>query len=79
VSRVIGANKLLEIWLDGYCSGINTAACRSGMPEDEAHALAYDECHSIQRDPIAIEQLKAEVLERINGVDTGPKTIRTYG
>jgi hypothetical protein len=77
--RVATNERLLEIWLDGMASGIATEAMAHGATAYEAQRTAQATVAGISRDPIAREQLINEIHERLDGVDSGPKTVRVYG
>lgn len=76
---------LLDIRLDGITTGYATAmltiAVAAGMSQDEAERYADDEADrallAIKRDPLAMEEQRREVRERLAGVDSGPRTVRT--
>ena len=80
-----GLELLLDIRLDGITTGYATAmltiAAASGMSQDEAERYADDEADrallAIKRDPLAMEEQRREVRERLAGVDSGPRTVRT--
>lgn len=80
-----GLELLLDIRLDGIATGYATAmlmiADASGMSQDEAERYADDETDrallAIKRDPLAMEEQRREVRERLAGVDSGPRTVRT--
>ena len=80
-----GLELLLDIRLDGIATGYATAmfmiAVAGGMSQDEAERYADDEADrallAIKRDPLAMEEQRREVRERLAGVDSGPRTVRT--
>ena len=80
-----GLELLLDIRLDGIATGYATAmltiADAAGMSQDEAERYADDEADrallAIKRDPLAMEEQRREVRERLAGVDSGPRTVRT--
>ena len=81
-----GLELLLDIRLDGIATGYATAmfmiAVASGMSQDEAERYADDEADrallAIKRDPLAMEEQRREVRERLAGVDSGPRMIALY-
>lgn len=81
-----GLELLLDIRLDGIATGYATAmfmiaVTAAGMSQDEAERYADDEADrallAIKRDPLAMEEQRREVRERLAGVDSGPRTVRT--
>ena len=81
-----GLELLLDIRLDGIATGYATAMfmianVAAGMSQDEAERYADDEADrallAIKRDPLAMEEQRREVRERLAGVDSGPRTVRT--
>lgn len=81
-----GLELLLDIRLDGIATGYATAMLTiavavAGMSQDEAERYADDEADrallAIKRDPLAMEEQRREVRERLAGVDSGPRTVRT--
>ena len=80
-----GLELLLDIRLDGFATGYATAmfmiAVAAGISQDEAERYADAEADrallAIKRDPLAMEEQRREVRERLAGVDSGPRTVRT--
>lgn len=78
-----GLELLLDIRLDGIATGYATTmlmiAVAAGMSQDEAERYADDEADrallAIKRDPLAMEEQRREVRERLAGVDSGPRTV----
>ena len=67
---------LLDIWLDGFVSGLSTAA--QGLTNcsgEEADQFADEIAKSMRDDPAAMEMIRREVFERVMGmVDANPAT-----
>ncbi|WP_157680190.1 hypothetical protein [Mycobacterium dioxanotrophicus] len=60
---------LLDIWLDGFTSGLTTAAQNlSGCGGDMADKFADDVVIGIKKDPAAMETIRREVFERVTGM-----------
>jgi hypothetical protein len=66
-------SKLVDIWLDGFTSGASSMAATLGRDGDRADALAQWLVAGIRSDPLAVEQVRREIFERMAGVDSGLK------
>lgn len=69
-------SSILDVWLDGFVSGLSTAAknfteCSAEQADEFAHMVAL----SITNDPAAMETVRREVFERLTGmIDANPAT-----
>lgn len=60
---------LLDIWLDGFTSGLTTAAQNlTGCGGDMADKFADDVVRGLGEDPAAMELIRREVFERVTGM-----------
>ena len=69
---------VIDIYLDGLCTGAATAAMLLGFAEADADRIADDVATKVRDDPAAMEQVRKEVLERIKGIDSGPYTFTVH-
>lgn len=69
---------LIQIWLDGAATGFATAAMTVGLDAAAADKFSDEMVAAIQGDPAAMEQVRKEVLERIQGIDSGPYTFTAH-
>ena len=71
---------LIDIYLDGFTSGLTTAAAHAGhMSGDEADAYADRIALAIKADPAQMEMVRREVLERVTGMldqNAGTRTLK---
>lgn len=67
---------LLDIWLDGFVSGLSSAAQTiTNCSGEEAYQFADHAALSMRNDPAVMETIRREVLERVMGmVDDNPAT-----
>lgn len=68
---------LIDIYLDGVCTGIASAAMQLTKDPKFSDDLADDMVRSLKSDPLAMEMIRTEVKERMLGIDTGVKEITT--
>lgn len=60
---------LLDIWLDGFTSGLTTAAKNlTGCSGEMAAEFADEIARGIMNDPAAMEMVRREVRERVTGM-----------
>ena len=60
---------LLDIWLDGFTSGLTTAAKNlTGCSGEMADEFADEIARGIMNDPAAMEMVRREVRERVTGM-----------
>lgn len=69
---------LIQIWLDGACTGLATAAMTFGFTDTEADKFADMMVKAMQTDPAAMEQVRKQVLERLQGIDSDPYTFTAH-
>lgn len=60
---------LVDIWLDGFVSGVSTAAGLGGANDAESHEIAMRLGASIARDPAALEMTRRSINDRITGTN----------
>lgn len=60
---------LVDIWLDGFVSGVSTAAGLGGANDAESHEIAMRLGSSIARDPAALEMTRRSINGRITGTN----------
>ena len=89
--KFVSGSDALELMLDirldgfatGYASAIFAVAGYLGMTEAEAEQFSDKDTdrllQELKRDPLAMEAQRQEILQRLNGVDSGPYTIKTAG
>ena len=67
---------LLDIWMDGFVSGLASAArTLTNCSGEEADQFADRSALSMRNDPAVMETIRREVLERVMGmVDDNPAT-----
>lgn len=72
----LDASVLVDIFLDGFSTGIASAAKTFGGSDDtEADALADRFVAEMQRDPLVMEGVRISIRERLQGIDSGPKNL----
>lgn len=60
---------LVDIWLDGFVSGVSTAAGIGGANDAESHEVAMRLGSSVARDPAALEMTRRSINDRITGTN----------
>lgn len=72
---------LLPIYLDGFITGASSAllTCGPNIPEERRDEIADWLTQGISQDPALAETMREEIRERLQGADTGPKTLRLVG
>ncbi|WP_166905965.1 hypothetical protein [Mycobacterium sp. DL440] len=79
VVQRLDSSVLIMIWLDGFNSGVaSTSKFLLGYSDEAADRLADKLCGHLTGDPAAMEQVRAEVRERLQGVDTGAKNLTVH-
>lgn len=71
---------LIAIYLDGFGTGVGSAALSLGrMSEQDADKASDKMVAAVQNDPAVMETIRREVFERITGVESGPYTLTVHG
>ncbi|AUX81988.1 hypothetical protein SEA_FRANKIE_62 [Mycobacterium phage Frankie] len=79
VVQRLNPNVLINIWLDGFASGAaSVSILLLGYSDEAADKLANQMADALKGDPAAVEQVRAEVRERLQGIDTGAKNLTVY-
>lgn len=69
----IGIDQLVDIWLDGFASGVATTSKNlAGYSDQRADKFADFAASAITGDPAAFETVRNEVRARLKGADGGP-------
>lgn len=74
----LDASVLIDIWLDGFASGVSSLAKNAGATNAEADSLADELSKATANDPAALEMVRAEVRERIQGIEGTPKSLTLF-
>lgn len=74
----LDASALIDIYLDGVCTGAASMALQVGLPEDRADAIADEVVRVLTSDPAAMECVRKEVIERIQGIPGSPYTFTAH-
>lgn len=72
--RSIGIEQLVNVYLDGMCSGV-ASALASVAPKAPLHDrdhFAQELVATVRRSPLALEGVRQEIRERLRGEDSGP-------
>lgn len=75
---VVGMEALLAVYLDGFCTGAGSALATltPSIPEEERDRFVMWLAEGAAADPALAETMREEIMERLNGIDTGPKNLR---
>lgn len=69
-------NVLVDTWLAGFVSGSATVVMEGmGEPEARADIIAQHLADRITNDPLALEEVRREVVEILTGNDSGPRNV----
>ncbi|OZC62340.1 hypothetical protein CH267_02045 [Rhodococcus sp. 06-621-2] len=80
LSKANVSDALIDIYLDGMCTGLATGAMNfGGATEDQADAIADTAMEHLKADPASMEQVRQQIIERLTGVDSGPYTFTAHG
>ena len=71
-------NNLVDIYLDGFATGISTLALNITGNEAEADRVADEITQRLIGDPAAMETLRQEIYDRFTGVNNGPHNLRVF-
>ncbi|MGV9744627.1 hypothetical protein ACWDTG_06895 [Rhodococcus zopfii] len=75
--RPITLDDLESVYLDGFCTGIATFAVNVGQAPEEADEFAESIAAQLRGDTAAMNELRNQIVERLNGADGGPGTSMT--
>ncbi|KAB7752903.1 hypothetical protein [Mycolicibacterium mucogenicum] len=70
------ASTLIDIYLDGYTTGVASLALTVTGDESEADKAADHYAQALMADPAAMEVVRHEVMERLKGIMGHPHTLR---
>lgn len=65
----------VDVWLSGFVSGASSslATLAPASPLEQRDTFAQDLCAGLRADPLAVEEVRAQVIEILTGTDSGPK------
>ena len=63
---------LLDVYLNGFCTGFASALTSLRCPTDIADRESDVACAAIRADPLAREAILREIAEALSGIDSGP-------
>ena len=79
VVKRLDPSVLIAIWLDGFNSGVaSTSKFLLGYSDKAADQLADKLSGHLTGDPAAMEQVRNEIRERLQGIDTGAKNLTVH-
>lgn len=68
---------LIAIWLDGFATGTASAALRlvGDATGEDVNSFSNEMVQQAVNDPAVIETIRDQIVERLTGIDTGPKLL----
>lgn len=72
-------SRLIDLWVDGFCSGAASAAVQIGVSEEKADDFADAHATALRSDPLAMAVVEQQVKEWMTDTDSGPKSFTVRG
>lgn len=71
--HAITMNDLIDVYLDGFASGVLTIQVNLGAPRDQAWEFAQQVAAQVTADPAIVEMIRGKITDRLGGRDSGPR------